>query len=131
MLPVLGPTSHPTDCGHRIQKKGSRHSQLPLGSGPSGGGAPCHNGLGKLAEIIQVATADLIDNIPIDALVAMHREVPESHSLLHAVCQGRTDDLQPIEGIEVLGHRRGRRHVSVPDEMGGHIDGKLNGPAGD
>lgn len=109
-------------------EEGPRHSQLSLGPEPSGGGAPCRDGLGKLAEIVQVATADLIDNIPIDALVAVHREVPESHSLLHAICQGRTDSLQPIEGIEVLRHRRGRRHVGVPDEMGGHIDGKLDSP---
>ncbi len=99
-----------------------------LNSGPSGGGTPCFDGLGKLPEIVQVATANLINNIPIDGLVAVHREVPESHSLLHSVCQGRTDHLQPIKRIEVLRYRRRRRDVGVPDEMGGQIDGQLNGP---
>lgn len=58
----------------------------------------------------------------------MHRKVSESHSLLHPVRQGRTDYLQSIEHIEVFRHGRGRRHVGVPDEMGGYIDGKLDSP---
>lgn len=91
-------------------------------------GTPCRDGLGKLPEIVQVATANLINNIPIDGLVAVHREVPESHSLLHPVGQGRTDHLEAIKRIEVLRHRRRRRDVGVPDEMGGQIDGQLDGP---
>lgn len=75
-----------------------------------------------------MATANLINNIPIDGLVAVHREVPESHSLLHPVGQGRTDHLEAIKRIEVLRHRRRRRDVGVPDEMGGQIDGQLDGP---
>lgn len=42
-------------------------------SGPLGSGTLRCDGLGKLPEIIQVATADLIDNIPIDGLRGRRR----------------------------------------------------------
>jgi hypothetical protein len=85
------------------------------------------NRLGELSEVVEVTAADLIDDVPIDGVIAVNRNVSESDRFCHTVSQGRGDDLKVLERVEVLRHRGGRTGVGFGNQMGGKIDGKLDG----
>ena len=85
------------------------------------------NRLGELSKIVQVVTADLKDDVPINGLIAMNGNVSESDRFCHALTERGTDELEVLEGLEILRHRGGRTRVSFGDQMGGQIDGKLDG----
>ena len=85
------------------------------------------NRLGELSKVVQVVAADLKDDVPIDGLIAMNGNVSESDRFCHALTERGTDELEVLEGLEILRHRGGRRSVSFGNQMGGQIDGKLDG----
>ena len=85
------------------------------------------NRLGELPEVVEVAAADLIDDVPIDGVIAMNRNVSESDRFRHTVSQGRTDDLKVLKHVEVLRHGGRRTGVGFGNQVGGQIDGKLDG----
>ena len=85
------------------------------------------NRLGELPKIVEVAAADLIDDVPIDGLIAMNGNVSESDRFGHALTERGTDELEVLERLEILRHRGGWTRVSLGDQMGGQLDGKLDG----
>ena len=85
------------------------------------------NRLGELSKIIQMAAADLKDDIPIDGLIAMNGNVSESNRFGHALAECGTDELKALEDLEILRHRGGWTRVSLGNQMGSQIDGKLDG----
>ena len=85
------------------------------------------NRLGELPKIVEVAAADLIDDVPIDGLIAMNGNVSESDRFGHALTERGIDELKALERLEILRHRGGRARVCFGNQMGGQIDGKLDG----
>ena len=85
------------------------------------------NCLGKLSKIVQVAAADLKDDVPIDGLIAVNGDVSETDGFGHALAECGTDELKILEGLEILRPLRWRVSVSFGNEMGGQIDRKLDG----
>lgn len=83
--------------------------------------------LGELSEVVEVAVADLIDDVPIDGVIAMNRNVSESDCFDHALGECGTDELKALEDFEILRHRGRRTGVGFGNQMGGKIDGKLDG----
>jgi hypothetical protein len=81
----------------------------------------------ELTKFVQMMRADLIDNIPVYRLIAVDGDIPEANGFCETFSQSRFDELKLLENFEVLGHGRGRGCVSLGDEMGGDIDGKLDG----
>jgi len=86
-----------------------------------------NNRLGELPEVVEVTAADLIDDVPIDGVIAVNCNVSESDRFCHTVSQGRGDDLKVLERVEVLRHGGRRRGVGFSNQMRGKIDGKLDG----
>ena len=84
-------------------------------------------GLGKLAKIVEVAGADLIDDGPVNGVIAMNGDIPEPDGLLHAFGERRRNDLRTFQDFEVLSHRRRRSGGGVYDEMRREVDAELNG----
>ena len=85
------------------------------------------NRLGELSKIVQVVAADLKDDVPIDGLIAMNGNVSESDRFCHTLTECGIDELEVLEGLEILRHCGGRASVSFGDQMGGQIDGQLDG----
>ncbi|HSL05731.1 MAG TPA: hypothetical protein VK901_19585 [Nitrospiraceae bacterium] len=84
------------------------------------------NRLGELSEVVQVAAAELIDDVPINGLITMDGNVSESDCFCHTLAECGTDELKALEDLEILYHRGGRTS-SFGNEMGCHINGKLHG----
>ncbi len=85
------------------------------------------NRLGELSEVVQVAAADLIDDVPINGLIAMDGDVSESDRFCHALAERGVDELKILEDLEILCHCGGWASVSFGDQMRCQIDGKLDG----
>lgn len=85
------------------------------------------NRLGELSEVVQVGAADLIDDVPINGLIAMDGNVSESDRFCHTLTECGTDELEALEDLEILRHRGGRTSVSFGNQMGCQIDRKLDG----
>jgi len=85
------------------------------------------NRLGELPKVVQMMSADLIDDIPVDRLIAVDGDVPETNRFCQTFCQDRIDDLKFLENLEILGHCGGRSGVSLGNQMRGDINGKLDG----
>ena len=71
--------------------------------------------------------ADLIDDVPVDGLIAVDGDIPEANRFCQTFSQNRIDDLKFLEDLEVLRHCGRRSRVSLGNEMCGDIDGKLDG----
>jgi hypothetical protein len=84
------------------------------------------NRFGKLSKVVQMMSADLIDDIPVDRLIAVNGDIPEANRFCQSFGQGRLYDLKLPQNLEVLGHRRGRNSVSLGNEMCSYIDRKLD-----
>ena len=80
------------------------------------------NRLGELPKVVQMMTADLIDDIPVDRLIAVDGDVPETNRFCQTFCQDRIDDLKFPENLEVLSHRRGWGRISLGNQMRGDIN---------
>ena len=85
------------------------------------------NCLGELSKIVQVMATDLKDDVPINGLIAMHGNVSKPDGFCHALVECRANDLKVLENLKILCHRGGRARVSFGNQMGGEIDGKLDG----
>lgn len=85
------------------------------------------NRFGELPKIVQMMSADLIDDIPVYRLVAVDGDISETNGFCQTFSQSRIDDLKLLENREVLGHGGGRDCVSLGNQMRGYIDGKLDG----
>lgn len=88
---------------------------------------PVGNGFGELSKVVQMVSADLIDDVPVYCLIAVDGDVSESNSFCHAFSQKRVYDLKFSKNIEVLRHCGGRNSISFGNQMCGDIDGKLDG----
>ena len=74
-----------------------------------------------------MVVADLKDDVPINRLIAMNGDVSESDRFGHALTERGIDELKVLERLEILRHRGGWTRVGLGDQMGGQIDGKLDG----
>jgi len=80
----------------------------------------------ELAKVVQMMSANLINDIPVYRLIAMDGDIPEANRFCQTFSQGRFDDLKFLENFEVLGHGRGRSCVSFGNQMRGDINRKLD-----
>jgi hypothetical protein len=85
------------------------------------------NRFGELSKVLQVMSADLINDVPVYRLIAVDGDVSESNSFCHAFSEGRGYDLKLLQNLKVLRHCGGRSCVSFGNQMRGDIDGKLDG----
>jgi hypothetical protein len=85
------------------------------------------NCFGELPEVVQMVSADLIDDSPVYRLVAVDRDISEANGFCQTFSQYRIDDLKFLENLEVLGHCGGRSCLSFGNQMRGDIDRKLDG----
>jgi hypothetical protein len=85
------------------------------------------NRFGKLPKVVQMMSADLIDDIPVYRLIAVDSDIPKANRFCQTFSQDRINDLKFLENLEVLGHCGGRNCVCLGNQMRGDIDGKLNG----
>ena len=81
----------------------------------------------ELAKIVQMMSANLINDIPVYRLIAMDGDIPKANCFGQTLSQDRIDDLKFLENLEVLGHCGGRSCISLGNQMRGDIDGKLDG----
>ena len=89
---------------------------------------PSADYFGEVFEIVQVMSADLKDDVPLDELVAVDSDVSEPDRFRHAFSERGAEDLQVLENCEILRHGRGRSGIGVGNHMGGEVDAKLDGP---
>lgn len=75
------------------------------------------NCFGELPKVVQMMSADLIDDVPVYRLIAVDGDIPEADRFCQTVSQSRIDDLKLLENFEVLGHGGGRDCVSLGDQM--------------
>jgi hypothetical protein len=85
------------------------------------------NRFGELPKVVQMMSADLIDDIPVYRLIAVDGDIPKANRFCQTFSQDGIDDLKFLENLEVLGHCGGRNCVCLGNQMRGDIDGKLNG----
>jgi len=71
--------------------------------------------------------ADAVHHVPVDGLIVVDGDVAKSDRFLHAAGQGRADQADAGEGFERLRHRIWHGDVPAGDQVGGQINGKLNG----
>jgi hypothetical protein len=84
------------------------------------------NRLGELPKVVQMMSADLIDDVPVYRLIAVDSDISEPNRFCQTFSQDRIDDLKFLENLEILGHCGGRSGVSVGNQMRGDINGKLD-----
>lgn len=80
----------------------------------------------ELPKVLQMMSADLIDDVPVDRLIAVDSDIPESNRFCQTLSQDRIDDLKFLENLEVFGHRAGRGCFSFSNEMRRNIDRNLD-----
>jgi hypothetical protein len=88
---------------------------------------PTGNRFGELPEVIQLMSADVMDDVPVDDEIAVDGDVSESNGFCHAFSQDRLYDLKFSKHLEVFRHRGGRDRIGLRNEMRGDIDGNLDG----
>jgi len=81
----------------------------------------------KLSKVVQMMSADLINDVPVYCLIAVDGDIPEADRFCQTFSQDRINDLKFLKNLEVLSHCRGRSCVSLGNEMRGYIDGNLDG----
>ena len=71
----------------------------------------------ELTKFVQMLCADLIGNVPVDRLIAVNGDIPETNGFCETLRQSRVDDVKLAENCEVFGHGGGRNCVRISKKV--------------